>query len=1022
MLGGKKQVVAIVCAAVAVLAGAAAGAEPEGRTFYMGFQDFAYDKTDRGEADTYAFLRENADIVCLQFGADCPWQQAYDGAPFPRELQEKMRRRLDGVGPGKNIYLEISPLDMGRAAMGGTNMDDFKDKPFDDPAVEKAYLAYARRMTDFFKPKFLCIGIEVNELAGNSPKLWPGYVELHKHVYQALKKEHPGLPVFASMTLHNLLAVRDGGNKERLGRLQDFLQYNDVAGISFYPFLGGHRDPSKPTKNFDWIRAFSGGMPMAITETAYPAEPIVFSDRVIPASPESQVDYLQTVLNVAMRDRYLFVINFAYRDYDAWWEKDKDQWPEWVKAWKDTGVVDGNGGPRISYSVWKEWLARPYSAPPTMPAPRNAPRIRAARTDAGRADAAAPALWDRVQSYGILPMAPAEAARRGWTVNGLWTGFGMPEAVRGSMQLLSPPDVYPPEWAYPTMKDYVDACHEAGVLAPATLFGIGDHLLLRRRLPEIELCACRYADGSRAYYEAGKRLFMCSNDPLYEEVMLKLGKEAIDAGADLIVFDELQGNELTLYWPNSTGYCDDCLRAYRKHLRDTYSNEELAEKFGIENLETFDFVKRLAPQGGKPWAATGPLFKELWTMQKRNSFERGKRVVAGLRDYAKKAGRTVPICGNTTEMGLQEFTGIRLSAVQWGSVLDFGAFENSRKELLPRGKWVAAEKLAVATYAMPPAVLIRYDPLHKMEIGYLEGKSNRGVYLYGLLAEAYANGCGFVNYHQDKGLPQAAGLWKDVFAAQRFILENADLFDPNATTGANVAVLYLESEGQRYRGPSYLGLTQALAESSIPFDVIVDGGDGFVPVELTAEDLKPYELVILPQALGLAPAQIQALQTFAKNGGNVLAADATGAGFELLPQVETADGTRKDAGAAYFAEYDDAVRRQIADAVNSRAEAVLDLENAGRTVSAYPRHDSSGRRLVVHLVNSDYDTAANAMRSKQDIRIRVRRPAWYKEARPVTVYSPDFAGAATAECPAKIEGGYVEVTIPNLEVYDLVVL
>jgi len=1014
----------IFAALIMLLAGTglAAAAESSSRTFYMGFQDFAYDKTDKGEADTYAFLRENADIVCLQFGADCPWQQAYDGAPFPVELREKMERRLAGVGPDKNIYLEISPLDMGRAAMGGTNMDRFKDKPFDDPAVKKAYLTYARRMAEFFNPKFLCIGIEVNELAGNSPEKWPGYVELHRHVYQALKKEHPDLPVFASMTLHNLLAVRNSGNGERLDRLQDFLPYNDVAGISFYPFLGDHRDPSNPTKNFDWIREFTGEMPMAISETAYPAETINFSDRVIPASPESQVDYLQTVFNMAMRDGYLFVINFAYRDYDAWWEKDKDKWPEWVKAWKDTGVVDGNGEPRISYTLWKDWLARPYNAPPALPVPRDEVRKDAARKDAGLADAAAPALWERVHTYGILPMAPAEAARKGWTVNGLWTGFGMSEAVRGTRQLLSPPDVYPPEWAYPTMKDYVDACHEAGTLAPATLFGIGDHLLLRKRFPEIELCACRYADGSTAYYEAGSRLFMCSNDPLYEDVMLQLGEEAIDAGADLIVFDELQGNELTLYWPNSTGYCDDCLRAYREHLGTKYSEQELAEKFGIEDLASFDFVKRLGPQGGKPWAETDSLFKELWTLQKRNSFERGKRVVEGLRAYMKEAGRSIPVCGNTTEMGLQQFTGIRLSAVQWGSVLDFAAFENSRKDLLPRGKWVAAEKLAVATYEMPPAVLIRYDPLHKMELEYLEGKSNRSVYLYGLLAEAYANGVGFVNYHQEKGLPQAAGLWNDVFEAQRFVLKNAELFDPNATTGANVAVLYIENEGQRYRGASYLGLTQALAESNIPFDVIVDGGDGFVPVKLTVEDLMPYGLVVLPQALGLAPAQMQALERFVKNGGKVLTADPAGAGFDLLPQVEMPDGSRKDAGAAYFAGYDEAVRRQIAQAVSARAELPLEISGAGRDVCAYPRYDAAGERLVIHLINSDYDTAANVMRSKQNIRLRVKRPAWYKEGRPATVYSPDFEDGAIVNCPAATLGEFVEITVPKLDVYSLVVL
>ena len=349
---------------LALFAATASGMDAvEARTFYMGFQDFAYDKTKQAADDTYAFLRANADIVCLQFGEDCPWQEAYEGKPWPQELQDKMQQRKEGVGPNKRIYLEISPLDMGRAAMGGLISDGFKGKSFDDPMVKKAYLAYARGMRDFFQPSFLSIGIEVNELAGNSPRLWPGYVELHKYVYDALKKDQPDLPVFASLTLHNLLAVRKSGNQKRLDDLKDFLAYNDVAGISFYPFLGDHRDPSRPTKNFNWIREFTGALPMAITETAYPAQPIAFASRTIPATPQDQVDYLQTVFDMAERDGYLFVINFAYRDYDMWWEKDKDQWPEWVKAWKDTGLLDGEGNARPAYDLWKAYLSRAYVRP-----------------------------------------------------------------------------------------------------------------------------------------------------------------------------------------------------------------------------------------------------------------------------------------------------------------------------------------------------------------------------------------------------------------------------------------------------------------------------------------------------------------------------------------------------------------------------------------------------------------------------------------------------------------------------------
>jgi hypothetical protein len=650
--------------------------------------------------------------------------------------------------------------------------------------------------------------------------------------------------------------------------------------------------------------------------------------------------------------------------------------------------------------------------------------------------------WDRVQTYGMLPLDPEEAATKGWTVNGLWAGYGMPEAIRSVTHLLAG-DNYPVRWSYPTATAYAEACHRAGVLVPATIFGIGDHRLLRERFPQIERSACRLANGTRAYYEAGTRLFMCSNNPVYNEILVTCGKEAIDAGADLIVFDEIQGNELTLYWPNSTGYCDQCLKAYRDYLRSNYSAREMKEKFHIDDLESFNFAKRLGsgPDPGSHWDHQDALFKELWTLQKRLNFERAKKVVGELRAHMKQVGREIPICANTTEMGLEGSAGVRLSAVQWGQVVDFAAYERQREHLLPRGKWVASERLADATFPLPSTVLIRYAPLNKMEREYLTGKTNRSVYLYGLLAEAYANGVGFTNYHQKKGLPQAAGLWEYVFRAQRFILDHRDLFKPRAETGAKVAILYIENEGMRYRTDSYMGMAQALAESSIPFDVLIDGGDGFVPLTLNEEKLEPYQLVILPQALDLAPQQKATVESYVSGGGTILTADpevfgssregeiARGKGkVVMLGSGGPEEGPRPKRGAWdyaawYYHEYIDRIRAHIAKLVREHSDTVLELEGADRTVSAYPHLYPDEKRVVIHLVNSDYDAENNRMRPKQGLRIRLRRPGFYEQARLARVYSPDLpADGQGRELMPIVKDDFIELTIPALDVYDLVVL
>ena len=63
----------------------------------------------------------------------------------------------------------------------------------------KAYLNYCRRAVEFFKPDYLSIGIEVNEIhRDGGPKKWDAYVALHQHIYDELKKDHKDMPIFAA--------------------------------------------------------------------------------------------------------------------------------------------------------------------------------------------------------------------------------------------------------------------------------------------------------------------------------------------------------------------------------------------------------------------------------------------------------------------------------------------------------------------------------------------------------------------------------------------------------------------------------------------------------------------------------------------------------------------------------------------------------------------------------------------------------------------------------------------------------
>jgi len=341
------------------------------RPFYMGFTPFPPDITPAAVQSTYKGIAAYADIICHHLDDGVPWPEALDDKPFSEHLRNGWKTRKDNTPAGFKVFVAVTPLNTFRKGMAlyhgeKENMPlpkAFANKSFDSPEIMKAYLNYCRRAAAYFRPDYLAIGIEVNELVHNSPDEWPGFVRLYRHVYSRLKKDYPQMPIFATFTLHNML--QDGWSDIEVQRrkVQEFLPDVDIAGISFYPFMKTLGAPETPVEAFDWIRKFVGDKPIAITETGFPAEQTHLKDFnvTLPGSPKSQAAYIESVLSAAGRDRYLFVIAFLYQDYDALWEKIKvGMSGDWAAAWRDCGLVDGAGTKRPAHEVWRKYFGAKY--------------------------------------------------------------------------------------------------------------------------------------------------------------------------------------------------------------------------------------------------------------------------------------------------------------------------------------------------------------------------------------------------------------------------------------------------------------------------------------------------------------------------------------------------------------------------------------------------------------------------------------------------------------------------------------
>jgi hypothetical protein len=330
----------------------------------MGFTGFPHDLSLEAVRQARQFCRDNADIIAHHIEG-VPWAEVLSDKPFGDELLNEWRSKKEATPKGGKVYLALSP---GRGTLKAAEKSlpfpkALAGKSYDDRLVQKAYLAYCRRMLDLFQPDYLAIGIEVNEIFLVGSATWQAYANLHRHVYEALKRDHKDLPIFASFTLHGMLNESGRKREDMVAAFQQIMPANDLVAVSFYPFIrGGTTDIDGClrwlTDRFDTFQK-----PYAFAETGEAAGRLKFSKsgQVIEGTPAKQEAYYKTLLAFAQRKKARFVISFLHRDYDALWEKIKARAPEAFMAWRSCGLLDGSGKPRPAYRVWKQYLAMPLS-------------------------------------------------------------------------------------------------------------------------------------------------------------------------------------------------------------------------------------------------------------------------------------------------------------------------------------------------------------------------------------------------------------------------------------------------------------------------------------------------------------------------------------------------------------------------------------------------------------------------------------------------------------------------------------
>jgi hypothetical protein len=366
-----KKFVMIFLAVVAL--GCSKDSEVKTRSFMMGFTPFPYEISLDAVNTVYAHLDKDADIINHHFDNGVPWVEALNGQPFHQQIIDDWNFRKGKTSLNHKVYLSVGPLNFtrnGLAAYRGESDNMALPSPWDtyrfnQPEVKTAYLNYCKRSIDFFEPDYFNMGIETNLLYALDPSSWNDFLEFHQYIYTQLKGSYPDLPVFSSLVGAQLLPGFIDGNDHVQQRLaaKQVLEFSDLYGISFYPFMSKFLGNPFPDNAWDELFEVSD-KPVAIAETGYPAQTFSMDTGngvvTIESDQAKQQKYTQDLLAASERRKALFVINFVIRDYDQLWQQIGS--PNDINiAWRDSGLYDEHGVGRAALTTWRDFLARKYA-------------------------------------------------------------------------------------------------------------------------------------------------------------------------------------------------------------------------------------------------------------------------------------------------------------------------------------------------------------------------------------------------------------------------------------------------------------------------------------------------------------------------------------------------------------------------------------------------------------------------------------------------------------------------------------
>jgi len=589
------------------------------------------------------------------------------------------------------------------------------------------------------------------------------------------------------------------------------------------------------------------------------------------------------------------------------------------------------------------------------------------------------------------------------------------------------------------IKENIQAAHARGLKylhhIPTTQMYFDGETQLGDIHPELRQYAMEHLDGGKYISKSfGIDIYIMNvNEKGWQNFLKSEIQVALDAGADGILLDEIQGHTLYIGYECGGVFNAPDIKGFRKFLKKVYSKKILSTRYGIDNIDSFDYQKYILQNGhrstwlSEPWEV--PLFNEFRLYEIKATLKSQKKIIRWAKKYAKSMyGRNIVFMGNTSD-------GMTFS-VPFEANLDEAWLEYPylMYEYPPKSKIIPSTKLKVDDRWKKGTYLTQVPTNADLVAG---GSPPNIVRVF--WAEAYAtnNEC---NVPYKVPGSSTYGYSPDLTALSpyfRFIDTYRDYYGSNWSWKSRVAIFYPVTS---YMGipDSYYGTGLALFEGGIQYDVLFSGDGYMMKNKIRLKTMQNYPVIILANAANMSHKQVKLVMDYVAQGGigigdpfgnymiDEFPADWINFWYEGIHnfgkgRFVTVSNT-KELGAIYYKRRKPANRKPIIKAITPYSPPEI-TSTAPENINFLVYTDSNNQKIALHMVNYRYNLDSDMVTAATNFVVTLSLPDGFSlKGKKATLYSPDLANPIQVKIQKKKKTATAKLKIPNLDYYNLLVI